>query len=779
MTPNQYGRVKELFLRVVDLDREERERVLEDVCGNEPELRNAVDALLEHDDSRTLIRSADTTVADFQPKVLAGSKRNVIDIGIERWWQFSHGLGRQGQLALGGLISCLVLALIGYLVQRYIETLRKEIRRETLNEIVDSNVLALRAWLDHEIEKAQSWARSSHLRQSVGELVSLTRDADDPSQTPGAAPIRLQIHREITALAGREEQFTIWDQRYRLIAGASSAGGRIGQNATPWGASILASVFEGHSELAPLERDHSIAKLDQSMAFHPHLAIVTPLCDADGHIIAALQIHDSKSKEKSKQITRAFRLGESGETYIFNRDGQLLTTSRFDRQLEQAGLIPTATEDGIRNIYLRDPGGNTTAGYRFEQPASALPLTKMARMCLSGNDGCDVDGYRDYRGVIVVGAWRWIDDLQVGVATEFDADEVDPSAGVTRVFAWAVIVQSALCLCIAAGSYYSIRRLRHRFGEDQKLGQYRLEKQIGEGGMGRVFKAQHELLKRPTAIKLLKPQFSDSESIARFQREAQSASQLEHVNTVRVLDYGVSEERIFYLVMEYIDGITLARLVDLENAIEPARVIFLLRQILYSLREAHHAGLVHRDLKPGNVMICVRGGTSDVVKVLDFGLAKPIHTTSSQSITASNLVAGTPQYLAPERLHDPGTNDPRSDLFSFGAVAFFLLTGRNAVGGQSIAEILHQLANVPPSRPSEHTTQAIPPALDDLVFRCLSKEPKDRPDSAQQILNQLDGISDLPEWSEAQADQWWAKYRQTFQSSHPPDAPTAKPVERP
>ncbi|MCS7465522.1 serine/threonine protein kinase [Stieleria sp. ICT_E10.1] len=760
MTPNQYGRVKELFLRVVDLGRGERERVLENACADDPELRAAVDSLLEHDDSRTIIRSAETTVADFSPKVLTAPRRKLFGAGVERWWQFTHGLGRQGQLALGGLISCLVLALIGFLVQRYIGQLQKEVRRETLNEIVDSNVLALKMWLDHEVEKAESWARSNRLRQSVGELIRITDDADDLSQTPLAAPIHFKIRSEITALAGREEHFAIWDRRYRLIADSISGDNRIGHNATPWGSSILASVFAGRSELFPLEKDRSITPLDESTAVIPHLAIVTPLRNADGRVIAALQIHDSTSREKAMRITQAFRLGESGETYVFDRDGQVLSASRFDRQLEQAGLIPTTADTSVRHTYLHDPGGDTTAGYQFEEPASALPLTKMARMCLSGNDGSDVDGYRDFRGVMVVGAWRWLDDLQVGVATEFDADEVDPSAGVTRVFAFAVMVQSALCLCIAVGSYYSINRLRHRFGEDQKLGQYRLEKQIGEGGMGKVFKAQHELLKRPTAIKLLKPQFSDSDSIARFQREARSVSQLEHFNTVRVLDYGVSEERIFYLVMEYIDGLTLSHLVELETAIEPSRAVFLLRQVLYSLREAHNAGLVHRDLKPGNVMICIRGGTSDVVKVLDFGLAKPIHTTTSQLITESHLVAGTPQYLAPERLHDLGTNDPRSDLFSFGAVAFFLLTGRNAVDGQSIAEILHQLANVPPSRPSEHTARSIPAALDDLVFRCLSKDPNDRPGSAQQLIDQLDGITDIPVWSESQADQWWAKYRQ-------------------
>lgn len=266
-----------------------------------------------------------------------------------------------------------------------------------------------------------------------------------------------------------------------------------------------------------------------------------------------------------------------------------------------------------------------------------------------------------------------------------------------------------------------------------------------------------EFLRRPTAIKLLRPELVDRDSLARFEREARLVSQLEHPNTIRVYDYGVTPEGLFYFVMEYIDGLTIDELIDLEGELSPAGTVFLLRQICYSLREAHHGEVVHRDLKPGNIMVCQRGGEFDVVKVLDFGLVKPIESTKSQQITSTDLVAGTPQYIPPERLSDPQTNDPRSDIYAVGGVACFMLTARHANEARNLAEILYEVVNTPPKRPSNHTTHPIPPALDELVHRCLSKDPDQRPALVEMILDELEAIEAPESWTQTQAEAWWTK----------------------
>ncbi len=480
--------------------------------------------------------------------------------------------------------------------------------------------------------------------------------------------------------------------------------------------------------------------------------------DDQGTIVAALLVHDYKSRDDMSRILDMVRLGQSGETYVISRDGLMLSRSRFDDQLRELGLIsnePQATS--VRSVDVRDPGGDLTAGYIADEPISSKPLTKMARLCTSGQDGDDVDGYRDYRGVTVVGAWRWLPDLEVGVETELDVDEAEPGLRILIWETWLIIDLFAICAGFALLSYYSVSRLRQQVGEHQKLGQYTLEKQIGEGGMGKVFKARHELLKRPTAVKLLKPELFDRDSIARFEREARLVSQLEHPNTIRIYDYGMTPEGLFYDVMEYINGLSLGELVNIEMVVPPERVIFLLKQICHSLLEAHEAGMVHRDLKPGNIMVCARGGEFDVAKVLDFGLVKHVETPQSQEITSTNMVAGTPQYIAPEPLSDPKMSDPRSEIYSLGAVAYFMLAGRDFVSGGSLAEVLLQVVQAPAKRPSECSDGDIPEELDDLVFRCLAKDPEDRPSSVAQLIAILEGIQPKTPWTQSRAKEWWER----------------------
>ncbi len=558
------------------------------------------------------------------------------------------------------------------------------------------------------------------------------------------------------ALADREVHFTIWDRRLAVIADTFADGSRVGESATPWGAGILTFVFEGNSRVCAFDEQHAITRFGSANKIEPHLGVVTPIRDSNGQVVAALLVHDDESREKASRILRMIRLGESGETYVFARDGVMLSESRFNEQLREIGLISREPDSySTRTVRLRDPGGDLTKGFVPDEPLSARPLTKMARLCTAGNDGDDLEGYRDYRGVEVIGAWRWIDELEVGLATELDVDEAEPGLRILLWLSWLILGLIGLCTGIAFLSYCSVLRLRQQIGENRKLGNYTLEKKIGEGGMGAVFQARHELLSRPTAVKLLKPEFVDKESTLRFEREARLASSLEHPNTVRIYDYGMTPEGLFYLVMELLNGVSMDELVEGEKSLSSERTVYLLRQICASLREAHDAGLVHRDLKPSNIMVCRRGGEFDVVKVLDFGLVKQLQSSASNKLTSTALVAGTPQYMAPERLRDPGTDDRRSDIYSIGAVGFFLLTGRNLVEGESLAEILLQVVDAPPCRPSDCVDTDIPAELDELIFRCLAKDPEDRPASAAELVAALDGIEVARLWTPSKAKAWW------------------------
>jgi serine/threonine protein kinase len=292
-----------------------------------------------------------------------------------------------------------------------------------------------------------------------------------------------------------------------------------------------------------------------------------------------------------------------------------------------------------------------------------------------------------------------------------------------------------------------------RLGKGRRLGQYELEEPIGEGGMAQVFRARHVMLDRPTAVKIVKSEQATAEVLTRFESEVQLASRLTHPNTIEIYDYGRTPDGIFYCAMELVSGFTLAQLLALEGPLPPARAIHLLRQVCGSLREAHGLGLVHRDIKPQNIMVCQRAGDADVVKVLDFGLVKSIDAADRVADTAA--LAGTPLYMAPERLLDPLTTDTRSDIYSLGAVAFKLLTAKDVFPGGGAADILDHVLHTPPAHPAQVAAMEIPAELDRLIVACLAKELDDRPASIEEVLKVLDGLAVVDPWSQADALGWW------------------------
>ena len=348
---------------------------------------------------------------------------------------------------------------------------------------------------------------------------------------------------------------------------------------------------------------------------------------------------------------------------------------------------------------------------------------------------------------VVIGAVGLVVDATIRSARN------DVRAGVL----WAVFGLFSVCAVMLVASYASILRLRRLAGAARQLGQYILEQPIGEGGMGRVFKARHVLLKRPVAIKLMKPELVDRTSLARFQREAQLASQLRHPNTIEIYDYGVAADGTFYYAMEFVNGLSLDKLVALHGPLPPARAVYLLKQVCYSLREAHAAGLVHRDLKPQNIMVGCRGGEADVVKVLDFGLVHDIGTPDSQRLTAAGELAGTPLYIAPERLRNPLHSSFALDIYSWAAVAFYVLTGQEVFGGHTVADVLYQVSNAAPALPSDCDRARIPQRLEQLVLAGLAKEPEQRPQSIVKVLDTLNQIHTTDTWGQPEAERWWGQ----------------------
>jgi serine/threonine-protein kinase len=314
---------------------------------------------------------------------------------------------------------------------------------------------------------------------------------------------------------------------------------------------------------------------------------------------------------------------------------------------------------------------------------------------------------------------------------------------------------------IAIFGSYKISTLQEEAFEARKLGQYRLKKRLGAGGMGEVYLAEHVLLRRPCAIKLIRPdQAGDATNLRRFEREVRETAKLTHWNTVEIFDYGRTADGTFYYVMEYLPGLSLQELVDQYGPLPPERAVHLLRQVCAGLREAHAIGLIHRDIKPSNILACERGGVPDVAKLVDFGLVRSSSPLGNEAkLTQEGVVAGSPLYLSPEQARGRANLDARGDIYSLGAVAFFLLTGEPPFDRESAMEALMAHVYEKIRFPPEYDG-AIPADLRAIVLQCLEKEPEQRFQSVVALERALAQCRCAGLWTEERAAAWWREHDQ-------------------
>lgn len=375
-----------------------------------------------------------------------------------------------------------------------------------------------------------------------------------------------------------------------------------------------------------------------------------------------------------------------------------------------------------------------------------------------------------------------------------------------------VLLQVAATLGIGAVTglmaTYKLTELRQAVAAVRRLGQYRLFDRIGTGGMGEVYRAQHMFLRRPCAIKLIREDSQDiSRSLQRFEREVQATASLRHPNIVDVYDYGRAEDGTFYYVMEFLDGLSLEQLVRRHGPLSPGRTVYLLRQVCHALAEAHTVGLIHRDIKPSNLFVCSRGTQHDVIKLLDFGLVQqsdaaaktgddtpPVILSALPSVslppgmpslpssfrTLPGSILGTPSFMSPEQIRAATSLDARSDLYSIGVVAFYLLTGHPPFRGATNMDVL--AAHLTTPAPSLRTVVSdLPADLDAVVARCLAKEPKDRPASASELEEALATCTCASHWSARSAAAWWQRHsNDSAEEAKPSGAllPTATAAEQ-
>ncbi|TFH24484.1 MAG: serine/threonine protein kinase [Myxococcales bacterium] len=325
-----------------------------------------------------------------------------------------------------------------------------------------------------------------------------------------------------------------------------------------------------------------------------------------------------------------------------------------------------------------------------------------------------------------------------------------------------VVIAMALFMgLLSAGSLMVSFRLRRQvekvMARAKTLGQYVIEGRLGKGGMGEVYLARHAMLRRPTAIKLLRAENAQNmRAQTRFQREVQLTCQLTHPNTIEIFDYGRTPEGIFYYAMEYLEGFTLQSLVSVGGPVSPARVVHILTQACGSLEEAHASDLLHRDIKPSNIMLTQRGGVYDTVKILDFGLVKDLSDSDAGDGDA-DTIAGTPMYLAPELILSSDAATPQADLYALGAVGYYLLTGTTVFPDGDIMELLRRHVEEQPELPSRRLGRELPEDLEYVILCCLAKDPNERPAGAAELAAMLHAVGSGV-WTAEEARAWWGDF---------------------
>jgi len=418
-----------------------------------------------------------------------------------------------------------------------------------------------------------------------------------------------------------------------------------------------------------------------------------------------------------------------------------------------AGLVPI----GLAFVRLRSPRGFTRRSFlALDIGIFSIIQAGIAMMCLEygGISSRYVNGVLValiarasvlaapwQRGLLIVGVPLSIYPVFMAVAAGFSpevrvqfANTSDVSIFVQSVFVSAV--SGAVCVWGGHGAW----AIRRQLFETRNIGKYRLKRNIGRGGMGEVWEAYHSGLQGNVALKILRPdQDANPEVVQRFEQEVSAMCRLTHPNTVRVFDYGVTEDGIWYYAMELLEGLTLHEMVKSQKRLDSKRALYIAHQAARALSEAHAQGIVHRDIKPENIFVTQAGGEADFVKVLDFGIAKLSHEAASSTLTRTGAVFGTPTYMSPEAAKG-SPMDARSDVYGMGAVLYCMLAGHPPFQSTSPTELLLAHAQAPPTPLRELRDLDVPEAVDALVLKCLSKNPDDRYADAGQLAQAIEKL---------------------------------------
>ncbi|MEM9587204.1 MAG: serine/threonine protein kinase [Planctomycetota bacterium] len=799
MDASRYARVRDLFQAAEDLPADQQEAFVRKASGDDEDLVTEVMSLLAEHDSDSAISEGNR--ASRLPEVLKSgpsespSNRSTKTVGgtldVDRpvavsdtqvSAQRTHAVPRytddrpqshrsdpssqspgnwpghspqRKRLHLGWLFLLFVLptTMIGWLTYRQVDDVLEESIRGELTGLAASLSLTTDQFLRDRGQLVESWSRQPAIRQAISDLVAIS-DEDDAVSRLRSATQTDQIASQLRELSGVEDiKFVVWNRLGITISSWLDDRADVGNEIALGGRTDLARVMGGETVLFGPAR-----LVDTTQGFVPEteapvMAMIVPVRNDDGNVIAAMLVRGFGMYASFSQVFSKAAQSQSIDIYAISRRGVMLTESPLGSRLAAEKRLELPGDELAARLRVTDPGTTISVDGQDDIDRDVLPLTRAAARVAAGQSATLLESYRNYAGLPVVGAWRWLPQWQMGIVVEHQASQIYRAGRIVR-FGFAGLAGLLTFGALVSASVFTRQSNRVQLAT-HPLSRYEVIDQLGSGGMGIVYHVRHRKLGRDAALKVLRSDRSHHEDKKRFEREARLSASLNSPHSVAVYDYGVSPDGESYCVMQFLRGLTLAEVVARGGHQPFGRVLCILRQICDSIHEAHGKGLVHRDLKPQNVMLSHDVTLGDHTIVFDFGLAKPLEADSDIFQTAETVWAGTPMYMAPERYRAPTVNDPRSDLYSIGGIAYFLLSGHPPFAECDPESMFALILSDPPISIATHRDEPVPDELNRLVFRLMAKNIAERYGSAQELAADLDGLIALYPWTPEAARRWW------------------------
>jgi hypothetical protein len=651
------------------------------------------------------------------------------------------------------LAALLPTALIGWWTYRQVESTIQQSVRNELKGVADSLTLGSQRFMTDKAKLVQSWSRRPSIRKAIVELVELADSDPDLELLRGAEQTDL-IQSQLRMLSGVDDiKFVVWNDSYRTLASSSPDRADVGEPVAPGNAENLAYVMSGEAVLFGPQRLIDDNEGVAAETTRPVMAIIVPIKDDDQRVIAALLVRGIGMFEEFSRMFIEVAIAGDLDAYAINRDGVMVTDSPRAVTMATENHLDLSAREIAGRLRVADPGFELTSTNVSTVQRIICPLTVSVAAATTGNSSVRIDAYNNYAGQSVVGAWRWNNHWNFGIIVERIAERAFAPVRIVR-FGF-LLLGSLLFMTAFAAAAMIARVSTAERAAVHPLSRYEVISELGSGGMGVVYRAKHRQLGRDTALKVLIGDRRNKEDRLRFDREARLAASLSNPHSVMIYDYGRSEDGEAYCVMEFLRGLTLQEVVARSGHQPVGRVLFILSQICDALAEAHGMNLLHRDIKPQNIMLSLDASVGDWAVVFDYGLAKPLRPVSGVYQTSETIWSGTPMYMAPERFRAPSVMDPRSDVYSVGCVAYYLLSGRPPFIECDPESLFALILSQQPISISIHRNEGVPEEISAMVMRCMAKHVDERYATIEELSQMIDRLRATYSWTVDEARLWW------------------------